>query len=569
MTSLPEDAFLPPNLKDSPERFGWMTRRNSLFAQATDAEKKVLLDLAEWHSRQRFELVRTPNVFTKATAICVQHWFYAEKLFMAPKANPVPKPGVAVYAFAQLGKFLHWGDKHLKAWQRKRFLERLAQQVSVQRDGDVMLGLAYFLCVLRVDIASFGTEGLSKRLSSLAKTSLENSATPAMRLLDRLVPLILLEESMERQHQLDTRFPKLKEHVWHLLLRAVKDDPTWVQVFIDEHWKRESKWSGMLSVWPLHGQSDLAYRLALTTRVDRPEFAADMLLEAIQDAGWKVTKDRNAAPESLVCLLDAACDHLWSWLQEPLSAGIANDDIQDRLGALFRYGNPGRPYWSELPACALKVIESISVDEQARVLSSGLLAMAIFYSDQDQQTATCGTALFRACLQHRSLTASSVRQLSEAAVDATKAISVMEGGILSGRNRYVTARPEHSLMQVVADYLDESKDKMRTLQPATVLVDQMDLALGVRVETLFCRLMEQFRNEFEQRVKSFPVDAGLALKRLIQYKGYSQTDDDLYRKQVCQDLFDALVPSLDAVSADDAAVARSGIGWSSFPADIW
>lgn len=68
---------------------------------------------------------------------------------------------------------------------------------------------------------------------------------------------------------------------------------------------------------------------------------------------------------------------------------------------------------------------------------------------------------------------------------------------------------------------------------------------------------------------SVPVDAGLALKTLIRYKGYSQTDDDLYRKQVCQDLFDALVPSLDAVSADDAAVARSGIGWSSFPADIW
>lgn len=500
MSSLPENAFLPSNLKDSPERFGWMAHRDHLFAQATSEERKALLVLAQWQ-----EVQSLPS-------------------------------------------------------DDSTFVDLLNRQVIADQDTFVSLGVVRFMTMLR-----WFAGGSSKSTSEAPLGgSLSGGTFFASQPLKFAAHLIQEAPEARRRRQ-----PKLEEQLWKLLLTVAEQDIESALAFIDEHWKRESKWTGMLSVWSLGGQPYLAYQLALTTRADRPEFAADMLLETIRDAGWPVTKDRNAAPESLVSLLDAACDHLWSWLQEPLSAGIANDDIQDRLGALLRYGNPLRPYWSELPACALKVIESISADEQARVLSSGLLAWAVFYSDRDQQPATSGTALFRACLQHRSRAASSVRQLSEAAVDATKAISVLEGGILSGRNRYVAARPEHPLMQVVADYLDESKDKMRTLQPATVLVDQMDLALGVSVETLFRRLMEQFRNEFEVRVKLFPVDAGLALKRLIQYKGYSQIDDDMYRKQVCQNLFDALVPSLDAVSADDAAVARSGIGWSSFPSDIW
>jgi len=568
LSSLPENAFLPSNLLDSPERFGWMARRNSLFAQATAEEKKVLLDLAEWHGRQRLELVRKPNVFTEATAIRAQHWFYAEKLFRGPKDNPIPEPGVLVHALAMAARPIAWGEQRLTAWQRKRLLARLAQQVSVQQGGDAMLGVLYFFCSLRFDIASYSTEGLSKQFFALAEATLESSETPVKRLLARLVQLILLEDSVGHRHKVDTRFPALKVHAWRLLLRAVKAEPNWAYGFIDEHWRRESKWSGVLSVFALHGQFDLAHQLAITTRAERPEFAADMLLEAIRDAGWQATKDRSA-PESLITLLDAACDHLWGWLQEPLSEGVANDDIRHRLDALFRYGNPVRPYWSDLPACALKVIESMAVEEQARVSPDGLLAKAIFYSEQGSPTAVRGMLQFRALLEHCSHGTGSVSQRLKAAVDATTAIEVLEGGILSGRNRFVAAQPEHALMQVVADHLDDTRERVGAIQPSTVLADLMQLTLGVKVETLFRRLMDQFRIDFTRRVESFPADAGLALQSLIRYKGYSQSDDDMYRKQVCQDLFDALVPLLEEVSATDAAVARSGIGWSPFPDDIW
>ena len=171
-------------------------------------------------------------------------------------------------------------------------------------------------------------------------------------------------------------------------------------------------------------------------------------------------------------------------------------------------------------------------------------------------------ALFRTCLAHRRSNADSVWQLKEAAVDATKAIKLLEGGILAGRNRFVAAQPNHPLMQVVAVYLDETKDKIRALQPSTVLADQMSLTLGVNVETLYRRLMDQFRCEFALQVEFSPADAGLALKNLIQYKSFSQSDEHMYRKQVCQDVFDALIPRLEEVSSADASVARSGIGWS-------
>ena len=171
-------------------------------------------------------------------------------------------------------------------------------------------------------------------------------------------------------------------------------------------------------------------------------------------------------------------------------------------------------------------------------------------------------ALFRTCLAHRRSNADSVWQLKEAAVDATKAIKLLEGGILAGRNRFVAAQPNHPLMQMVAVYLDETKEKMRVLQPSTVLADQMSLTLGVGVETLYRRLMEQFRCEFALQVEFSPADAGLALKNLIQYKSFSQSDEHMYRKQVCQDVFDALIPRLEEVSSADASVARSGIGWS-------
>lgn len=567
MSSLPENAFLPPNLKDSPERFGWMARRNNLFAQATAEEKKVLLDLAEWHGKQRMEWITRPNIFDRASSIRLHYWLQSLNLY-GPNTTSVEKPGFLVTTLAWVARILRRGEEILLAIQQRRFLKCLKLKAGDPRSADILLGVLHFFCSLRFEIVPLGPGRLTEMWRSLAEAIMERCGTPPKLLLERVVRIILLEDSVGHQHKVGTRFPDLRKHAWRLLFRAVKLDPNWAYRFIDQHWRRESKWSGVLSAFALHGQFDLAHQLAIATRAERPEFAADMLLEAIRDAGWQATKDMGAAPVPLISLLDTACDHLWDWIQESLSTGISNDDIWVRLDALFRYGNPVRPYWSQLPACSLKVIESMSFDEQVRVLPSGLLARAIFYSTPDQQTAIIGTALFRAHLQHCILTASSVRELSTAAVEATKAIEVLEGGILSGRNRFVAAQPEHPLMQVVAEHLDKTRDRMQALQPSTALADQMQLTLATRVETLFRRLMDQFRVDFTLRVEAFPTDAGLALKSLIQYKGYSQTDDDMYRKQACQDLFDALLPPLEVVSAKDAAVARSGIGWSPRPPDL-
>jgi hypothetical protein len=560
LSILPENAFLPSYLLNAPERFGWMARRNSLFANATAEEKRVLIGLADWYAVQRFVLLHKPNVFSdSAAAMVFSHYPWMAAGYGGQPALP---PGWAVRALAKVSALIDWGDARLMAWQCRRFQDHLTRLVNLQQDADVMLGVMYFLCSLRMEFPSVNSGQWSTNLFALAKASLANHATPATRLLGKVADLIVREESTGHQQQLGAGFPKMKEHVWRLLLSAAQQDTQRALSFIDDHWRKPSKWSGLLSVFALHGQPDLAYQLSIVTRPYRPEFAADMLLECVSEAGWTVMEKGNEAPVSLPRLLDDACDLLWGWVHESLPSGSANEDQRNRLASLFRYGNPKRPYWSELPVCALSAIKAISLNEQARVLPSGLLAQVIFYSDPGSPTAISAMTLFRACLFHRMRTADSVRQHIEAAVDVTKAIEVLEGGILAGRNRFVAAQPEHSLMQVVADYLDETQEKMRVVQPSTVLADQMSLTLGVRVETLYRRLMDQFRAEFALQVEFSPTDAGLALKNLIQYKGFSQTDDAMYRKQVCQDVFDALIPRLEEVSSADASVARSGIGWS-------
>jgi hypothetical protein len=537
-----------------------MARRNSMFANATAEEKKVLIGLADWYAMQRFVLICKPNVFSRsATAMAFRYFAF---MATALDGQPARSPGWAVRALARVSVLIDWGDARLMAWQCRRFQDRLTRLVNLQQDADVMLGVVYFCCSLQLEFASVDRAQLSTTLFALAEASLASHATPAIRLLGKVVELIIREESTGHQQQLGVGFPQIKEHVWRLLLSAAKQDPLWAPSFIDEHWRKPSKWSGLLSAFALHGQPDLAYQLAIVTRPYRPEFAADVLLEGVRNAGWVVTEKGSEAPASLTRLLDDSCDQLWGWVQESLPSGSANEDLRERLLALFRYGRPERPYWSELPVCALMAVKAMTLDEQARVLPSGLLASVIFYSDPGSPTANSAMALFRVCLSHRMRTADSVWQLIEAAVDATKAIEVLEGGILAGRNRFVAAQPEHPLMQVVAVYLDETQEKMRVLKPSTVLADQMSLTLGVRVETLYRRLMDQFRTEFALLFEFSPADAGLALKNLIQYKGFSQTDDAMYRKQVCQDFFDALIPRLEEVSSADASVARSGIGWS-------
>jgi len=61
---------------------------------------------------------------------------------------------------------------------------------------------------------------------------------------------------------------------------------------------------------------------------------------------------------------------------------------------------------------------------------------------------------------------------------------------------------------------------------------------------------------------AFSASGGEALKRLIQYRYYSHSQDEMYLSEICQETFDLLVPILERISPPDAAIARSGIGWN-------
>ena len=98
--------------------------------------------------------------------------------------------------------------------------------------------------------------------------------------------------------------------------------------------------------------------------------------------------------------------------------------------------------------------------------------------------------------------------------------------------------------------------------PQSALYSIVALALELSNQILVRKFHQILRQQFEQRARAYPADAGAALKRLIQYRYYSQTLDEMYRSEICQETFDLLVPILEGISPDDAAVARSGIGWN-------
>jgi hypothetical protein len=64
--------------------------------------------------------------------------------------------------------------------------------------------------------------------------------------------------------------------------------------------------------------------------------------------------------------------------------------------------------------------------------------------------------------------------------------------------------------------------------------------------------------EFEQHARLHPADAAASLKRLAQYSGFSQSDDEMYRKDLRESSYRALLPVLQEVSPEHVPLAREG-----------
>lgn len=354
----------------------------------------------------------------------------------------------------------------------------------------------------------------------------------------------------------------MRKYAWPLLLQIAHENIEAAVRLIDAHWnpKRPPPPEILMSL-DLHETPELAYQLAVKLKPHRPEFATDMLGESIFYASFQLKKLDQPATTAVEKVMDATCQLLaeWTFDTSPMSAKSSLLSM-DRL---FRFGNPEEDYWQNISPKCLAVIKGLEPTEQGKQLR--LLAQVVFYGDSFSPLVIEAHELFKTCISRRTSEVQGRNwewDLKGVITEVCQSLSILEDKALSFRNRRIAANPNHPLLRTVNEQLQDFLERLLSNEPSSALSHIVSLTLALSNQTLIRKHHRILCAEFESRARLFPTDAGLALKRLIQYCGYSQLDDEMYRKDLCQESFKALLPVLHGISPTDAAVAGTGVGWN-------
>lgn len=550
-STLPETAFLPSHKLNEKDRRLLIERRDKLFLLCTPAEQQCLIELARWYESHRLEISGQPNIVKQSFSAVFYH-----RLF--PWVNP--KPSLIERVLAKFSGAVH----KVERWNGQRFQsDFITRMHSVVNEGDedVLLGVINFFRILPLDVGFAGQRAFEQKLDAMTSRCVASHRVGALRRFDAL------QRSVQCTYgptglQRGLGDPNLRKQAWPLLLEIAHENMAAAVRLIDEHWDQTpARPPEILMSLHLHETPELAYQLAVTLKPHRPGFAVDMLRESILYASFQLKRLDPPAAIALEKVMDASCRLLADWtFDTPLP------DTKNSLRAmdsLFRYGNPEEGYWQKIPRECLAVIKGLEPAEQDKQLR--LLAQVAFYEDRISPPAAEAHALFKTCVSRR-LGEPRGRDwewdLARAVRDACESLSILEDKVMSFRNRRIAASPDHPLLRTMDEQLQGFLERLLPNEPASALSHLVSLTLALSNQTLIRKHHQILRDEFEARARDFPVDAGLALKQLIKYCGYSQMDDEVYRRDLCQQSFNALLPVLDGISPTDAAVARTGIGWS-------
>ncbi|MCW5653311.1 hypothetical protein [Hydrogenophaga sp.] len=544
---LSDQAFLPVRALNENARRAFIERRDSLYSYLSSEEQQCVLRLADWYAIRKQSLLPAIELLNRSSMAVSNQLLFP--------LHGLPKPNLLVRGLAQLNVARGKAEDRYSHWLHEQFISKIADESDVNAQEDTALGVLLFFRLLQVELGREWTRVfLEKRLTLAAQQWVKDGRVPPeVRL--RAAIRSLLHEGNGRD-LLD-----LRRLTWGLLLEVVSRDTEAAAAFVDEHWKSSG---GSAVFFPLyfHESPELAYQLATRFRPFRREFSEEMLRQAIFNTALKLLgNDRSVslgvAVDSLLAPMSAL---LVVWTLDTPGASV--ESRLRALDCLFRYGDPSGDYWTRLPSACLALIESISSEEQGQWLH--LLAAASFYSDQTASTADAALRRFdhHVARELSSPIGNAPSGVVQVARKLDNALGLLEDKVLSHRNRHIPPNPQHPLMVAFENRLNTCRERWFGVNSPTAMQDLVALTLGLSSERLIRRHHEVLLREFPLRVQASPQDAGLALKRLIQYRGYSQTGDQMYRKQLCQDTFDALLPTLEKVSQADASVARSGIGWS-------
>jgi hypothetical protein len=362
----------------------------------------------------------------------------------------------------------------------------------------------------------------------------------------------------------------VRKQCWPLLLELTQEDMQAALHIVDEQKSRHGKANGF-STMDLHEAPELASQLARTLRPYRPAFAAMLLRESIQYSSFQRDRLTGEPAAGLQRVIDESCRVLAEWIVP--NGGVDDEEVLAVIRQLFQYGNPADAYWTALPARALELISCLPSRERDRRLN--MLALVAFYGETvDPNSAEKARRLFddwvKLKLENLELEARDRERdrddlfstIGHAIWDLSGSLNVLEDKRGSMRNRRVAAAPVHPLARTFETRLDQLVQRLLAQEPAVALHQLARIAAYVRHEALFRKYQALFQEQFSKRAPLFPEDAGRALKTVIKSNGYSQSDDETYRKSICKETFEAMMPLLESVSPEAAAHARSGVGWS-------
>ena len=554
---LPHAAFVPRRVLGDTDRYEFVMRRNRLFAVCTPEERRQLVILAQWYEAHDPRLLREPNVFRQArTAVARYHVMHLASLVFG---QPMRPPGLVERALAKVSDGIDAIEAYRGRRMQKGFVAEL-EGLLRRGDADVVFGVLHFLRSLRIHP---GTDlrpdpPFTQQLERLADASAEDTRVPAARRFAAVQRCALWpRDGMGPLHEA----PDLHLHVWRQLLALLEEDVPRALGLVDRHWgRRESP--ALLSKMSLLDDPPLACRLALALRPHRPDVAADLLGESIHAASyqWRRLSPDGPAQEALQSVMDASCVRLADWA---LDEGLLRVDVAlAALRMLFRHGDPTQSYWHRLPGRSMVLLGELPAPEQHRPVPT--LVCVAFYTPPADPLGT--RALERLEAIARGLMAAPERRLLERPSPLTDFFSdtlgVQEDALLSGRNRRVPAQPDHPLRHTVDRLVDDLMARIVVAMPQHALACRVALIYGLSGEVLIRKHHRLLRETFEPSARAHPQEAGAALKRIAQYVGFSQVEDEMYKPQLCSESFDQLIPVLESISPPDAAVAREGVGWS-------
>jgi len=417
-----------------------------------------------------------------------------------------------------------------------------------------LVAVVLFLRMLPPEFGPIEQSLIEGELDALLAESLENRRISAVRRIDALIRCAMWSYDDNKYVMHDVG---LRKHAWPLLLEVAEEDTAAAIRLIDKHWN-QTRPPQILMTLHLHERPELAYKLAVKLKPLRMDFAADMLCALIFDASYQVKKLDQAAAEVLASIIDSSCKLLAEWMLE--RSWTTSQIALRSLDHLLRYGDPQAEYWLKLAPETLAILKTLPLKELDQQLRP--LAAVVFYSG-DSGLISEASALFEGCIARRlNISGDWEWAVMPAISDVSQSLSILEDKVMSMRNRHIAANPKHFLLQLVEAQLQVFLTRLFTAEPASALSNLVLLTLALSNETLIRKHHRMLHDKFEVLARDHPADAGLALKKLIQHCGYSQMDDEMYRKELCKESFNALLPLLETISSVDAAVARTGIGWS-------